>query len=203
MDVFNTHEGVAVPLDISNCDTDQIIPARYLRRAVDDPAYPTFLLHDLRFNSDGSEKDFVMNQAAFRDASIIVADRNWGCGSSRENAVTALAKNGFRVVIAPSFGDIHYNNCLKRGLLPIRLSTEACAELRQRLHEQPGTRLRVDLETQIVSGPGNWSERFEIDAFDKTRMLKGLDDIELTLEYANEIERYERTRSDRLGWAEL
>lgn len=203
MESFNVHSGVAVPIDISNCDTDQIIPARYLRRAVDDPAYASFLLHDLRYEADGTDKDFVLNRPEFSGASIIVANRNWGCGSSRENAVTALLKNGFKVVIAPSFGDIHYTNCVKRGVLPVRLSSETCTALRSRLHAEPGTTLNVDLETQIVSGPGNWSERFDIESFDKMRLQKGLDDTQLTLEYITDIDRYERDREHRLGWINL
>jgi 3-isopropylmalate/(R)-2-methylmalate dehydratase small subunit len=200
MDTFTDHTGVAVPLDIANCDTDQIIPARFLRRAVDDPDYARFLLADLRFNADGSERDFVLNQPAFRDASIVVADRNWGCGSSRENAVTALRKNGIRVVVAPSFGDIHYNNCIKRGVLPIRLSTQVCAELRSRLHANPGAELSADLESQILRGPGNLSYSFEIESFDKQRLLSGLDDIELTLRYGDEIRAFEQQRNTDFDW---
>ncbi|MEC8174878.1 MAG: 3-isopropylmalate dehydratase small subunit, partial [Pseudomonadota bacterium] len=106
MEKFSTFASVGVPIDIANCDTDQIIPARFLRRGKDDPEYSKFLFHDLRFNEDGSEKDFVYNKEPFRSGRIFVTDVNWGCGSSRENAVTALAANGVRSVIAPSIADI-------------------------------------------------------------------------------------------------
>ncbi len=200
MESFQRHRGIAVPIDIPNCDTDQIIPARFLRKPVDDPEYSSFLLHDLRFDASGNENDFILNQGAFRSASVIVAERNWGCGSSRENAVTALQANGFRVVIAPSIADIHYNNCIKRGLLPIQLDAALCAELRAKLHESPGTEIAVDLDSQVVTGPGNWSAKFSIDTNHKVRLLKGLDEIDLTLEYETDIEAYESTRSTRLAW---
>jgi len=206
MEPFTELEAVAAPIDIANCDTDQIIPARFLRRPVDDPDYPDFLFHDLRFRADGTRTDFILNQPPYAAARIIVTERNWGCGSSRENAVTALVKNGIRCVIAPSFGDIHYNNCLKRGVLPVRLADAECAALRAALHAAPGARVRVDLAGQRVTGPGGPGEPgdkeygFEIEPFDKVRLSKGLDDIDLTLEQIGEIERYERERPERLGW---
>ncbi|MEM7404662.1 MAG: 3-isopropylmalate dehydratase small subunit [Pseudomonadota bacterium] len=200
MDAFTLHTGIAVPLDIPNCDTDQIIPARFLRKPVDDPQYPRFFLADLRFDTDGSEKDFILNEAPFRNASVIVADRNWGCGSSRENAVTAMLKNNVAVVIAPSFGDIHYNNCVKRGLLPVRLSAEECAELRDYLKRNPGTQLTADLDDQVVSGAGNLSYRFEISSSDKQRLLTGLDDVDLTLRYQGDIEAFEKRRETEFDW---
>jgi len=145
LEPFTTFASVAVPIDIPNCDTDQIIPARFLRRAVDDPEYAKFLFHDLRFNADGSEKDFVFNKEPYRHGRIFVADVNWGCGSSRENAVNALDANGVRCVIAPSFGDIHFSNCIKNGILPVRLSSEACETLRRQLRDNPGAEIAVDL----------------------------------------------------------
>ncbi len=198
---FTTFASVAVPIDIANCDTDQIIPARFLRRPKTDPDFPSFLLHDLRFNPDGSEKDFVYNLAPYRQAGIFVADLNWGCGSSRENAVTALAANGVRAVIAPSFGDIHYSNCIKNGLLPIRLSSEACATLRRQLARSPGAEIAIDLEAQSLTGPDQTTYTFEIDAFDKHRMLNGLDDIGLTQQYDDQIARFAETYQTRYPWA--
>ena len=124
--IFADSQLFAVPIDIPNCDTDQIIPARFLRRAKDDPAYARFLLHDLRFHADDTETSFIFNQAPYTNAQILVCDINWGCGSSREAAVNALMANHIRAVIAPTFGDIHYSNCIKNGLLPVRLS---CCEL--------------------------------------------------------------------------
>ena len=200
MEPFTTLDAVAVPIDIANCDTDQIIPARFLRRPVDDPDYPRFLFHDLRFAPDGSSRDFVLDRPPYAGARIVVTERNWGCGSSRENAVTALEKNGIRCVIAPSFGDIHFNNCTKRGLLPVRLAEDDCARLRAQLHAEPGARIRVDLAGQQVTGPDGRGYRFEIEPFDKERLLEGLDDIDLTLQYAEAIDAYERARSERMDW---
>lgn len=201
LEPFTTFASAAVPIDIANCDTDQIIPARFLRRPGNDPAYPTFLFHDLRFEPDGSEKDFVYNKPAFRDAKIVVADVNWGCGSSRENAVTALKANGIRSVIAPSFGDIHYSNCIKNGVLPVRLSPEACAALRRQLHKSPGAEVAIDLDGQTLTGPDQTTYAFEIDPFDKHRLLNGLDEIGLTLEFEDEIAAFaERYRAER-RWA--
>ncbi len=200
MEPFTTLDAVAVPIDIANCDTDQIIPARFLRKAVDDPDYPRFLFHDLRFDVHGGEKDFVLNREPYRAARIIVTERNWGCGSSRENAVTALMKNDIRCIIAPSFGDIHFNNCLKRGVLPVRLSDDECAALRAQLHANPGARVQVDLSAQQLTGPEGRAYAFELDPFDKERMLTGLDDIDLTLQYAEAIDEFEAQRSQRIGW---
>ena len=163
MEPFKTLVSVAVPIDIANCDTDQIIPARFLRRGKDDPEYPRFLFHDLRFNEDGSEKDFVYNKAPYCEGRILVADVNWGCGSSRENAVTALVANDIRSIIAPSIADIHYNNCIKNGVLPIRLTEESCAKLRKQLREHPGAEVAIDLETQSVTGPNRSMYSFDLD----------------------------------------
>ena len=116
MEPFKTFKAMGVPIDIANCDTDAIIPARLLRHPSSHPDYPKFLFHDLRFNADGSEKDFIFNRAPYRDAKIVIADVNWGCGSSREHAVNALVANGIRVVIAPSVADIHRSNCVKKRI---------------------------------------------------------------------------------------
>ena len=202
MTPYRTFASKAVPIDIANCDTDQIIPARYLRRPDDDPDYASFLLHDLRFNADGSKKDFIFNQDAFRGAEIIVADENWGCGSSRENAVTALTANGIRAVIAPSFADIHYSNCIKNGVLPVRLPSRACDALRRQMHESPGAEIAIDLDGQSITGPDQTNYAFEIDAFDKHRLLNGLDDIGLTLEFDADIDAFaDRYKTER-AWAE-
>ena len=198
---FTTFASVAVPIDIANCDTDQIIPGRFLRRASTDPDYDRILFHDLRFNADGSEKDFVYNRAPYREGQIFVADINWGCGSSRENAVSVLTANGVRSVIAPSFGDIHYNNCIKNGVLPIQLSGEHCAFLRRQLRESPGAEIAIDLDTQSLTGPDQTSYAFEIDAFDKHRLLNGLDDISLTMEFEDKIADFAKSYAKRHGWA--
>ena len=199
---FTTFAAIAVPIDIANCDTDQIIPARFLRRPANDPAYKHFLLHDLRFNEDGSEKEFVVNKEPFRQGGIFVADINWGCGSSRENAAHALDKNGIRCVIAPSFGDIHYTNCVKNGILPIRLSSEDCETLRRQLWKNPGSEIAIDLNEQSVTGPDQKNYMFEINPFDKHRLLKGLDEIGLTMEFEKEISEFVDSYKNRFNWAE-
>jgi 3-isopropylmalate/(R)-2-methylmalate dehydratase small subunit len=199
---FTTLASVAVPIDIANCDTDQIIPGRFLRRAPTDPDYDRLLFHDLRFNADGGEKDFVFNKPSYLGAAIFVADINWGCGSSRENAVAVLTANGVRSVIAPSFGDIHYSNCIKNGVLPIQLSTEDCAKLRRQLRDSPGAEIAIDLETQSLTGPDQTSYGFEIDPFDKHRLLNGLDDIGLTMEFDDKIAAFTKTYRNKHGWVD-
>ena len=201
LEPFTTFASVAVPIDIANCDTDQIIPARFLRRPGNDPEYPTFLFHDLRFNEDGSEKDFVYNKPEFREGRIFIADVNWGCGSSRENAVTVLRANKVRSVIAPSFGDIHYSNCIKNGVLPLRLSSEACETLRRQLHESPGAEVAIDLDGQSLTGPDQTTYKFEIDAFDKHRLLNGLDEIGLTMKYEADIADFKSRYEAKHPWA--
>lgn len=200
MEPFTIFKAIAVPIDIPNCDTDQIIPVRFVRMAQDDPDYPKFFLHDLRFNDDGSEKDFIFNRAPFSEAKILVTDVNWGCGSSRENAVYTMAANGIRSVIAPSIADIHYNNCKKNGIVPAILDESVCVSLRRQLHASPGAEITVDLETQKVTGPDGSTFDFDIDPFDKHRLLKGLDDISLTLEYADAIEAFETRHESVSGW---
>lgn len=200
MDAFTTLKAVAVPVDIANCDTDQIIPARFLRKPVDDPDYPTYFFHDLRFDKNGEQTDFVLNRAPYQSAQILVTEKNWGCGSSRENAVTAMLKNGFRSVIAPSVADIHYSNCMKRGVLPVRLTEDECAHLRSELHDNPGAVIAIDLAAQSVVGSDGTVYQFDIDDFDKQRMLNGWDDIDLTLQYERELDDYEARRAQRMSW---
>jgi 3-isopropylmalate/(R)-2-methylmalate dehydratase small subunit len=201
LEPFTTFASAAIPIDIANCDTDQIIPARFLRRPGNDPEYPKFLFHDLRFETDGSEKDFVYNKPEFREARIVVADVNWGCGSSRENAVTALRANSIRSVIAPSFGDIHYSNCIKNGVLPVRLPSDVCEMLRGQLRESPGAEIAIDLDAQSLTGPDQTTYAFEIDAFDKHRLLNGLDEIGLTLEFEGDIARFRDQYKSKHAWA--
>lgn len=203
MEAFTTFKGAGIPIDIQNCDTDQIIPARFLRRDPEEEGYDRFLFHDLRFAEDGSEKaGFIFNDPAYRGASVLVADINWGCGSSRENAVYVLVSNGIRAVIAPSFGDIHYNNCMKHGILPVRLAKADCDTLRQQMHETPGAEIALDLETQTVTGPDGKSYGFEMDPFDKHRLLNGLDDIGLTLGHDGDIAAFEQKHRGDYGWLE-
>ena len=197
MEAFTSFKAMGIPVDIPNCDTDQIIPARLLRKPTSDPDYHRFLFHDLRFDAEGSEKpDFIFNREPYRDGKIIVADINWGCGSSREHAVDALVANGIRAVIAPSFGDIHYNNCMKHGVLPVRLSREDCDTLRRHMHEAPGAEIAIDLESQTVTALNGSTFKFEIASFDKHRMLNGVDDIGMTMQFDDEISKFESDRSD-------
>ena len=173
------------------------MPARFLRRSVSDPDYGTYFFHDLRFNTDGSEKpNFIFNQSPFRDGKIIVADINWGCGSSREQAVSVMVANGIRAVIAPSFGDIHYNNCMKYGVLPVRLSRDDCDTLRQHMHEAPGAEIEIDLDKQKVTALNGTTFGFEIGHFDKHRMLNGVDDIGMTMQFEDDIAEFEANRPD-------
>jgi len=156
--------------------------------------YADCLFHDLRFDRDGAKTDFVFNDSNYADAQIIVADHNWGCGSSREHAVWVLQANNIRCVIAPSFGDIHYNNCIKQGVLPVVLDSETCERLRAHLHEAPGEQIAIDLHAQTVTAINGTKFNFQIDAFDRQRLLQGLDDIGLTNEFSSHIDQFEIQR---------
>lgn len=200
MDPFVVLEGVAAPLDKSNVDTDQILPARFLRRPRKD-GYQAFLFRDSRFREDGSENpDFVLNQAPFRKARILVGDRNFGGGSSREQAPWGLTDYGIRCVIAADFGDIFYFNSLKCGLLPVQLDIDTCIKLRAQLHAQPGATMRVDLPKQTVTAPDGATYPFKIDAFRKHCLLEGLDDIGLTLQHDAAITAFEQAYRRRFEW---
>ena len=167
MEPFKRLDAVAATMPVPNVDTDQIIPARFLRKSRKD-GFGQYLFHDLRFDDGGREKpDFVLNRTGFRDAKVLVAERNFGCGSSREHAVYALWDYGFRAVIAPSFGDIFYGNSLKNGFLPVVLPADAAAELCGAIESSPGAHVAVDLEQQQVTGPDGTHYRFEIDPFRK------------------------------------
>jgi 3-isopropylmalate/(R)-2-methylmalate dehydratase small subunit len=201
MEAFATLRAAGIPIDIPNCDTDQIIPARFLRNLPEEGEYAHFLFHDLRYDDSGAERpEFILNHDAFRNGRIVVADVNWGCGSSRENAVDALLANGIRVVVAPSFGDIHFNNCVNRGVVPVRLPREVCDGLRAQLHAHPGCELAVDLDAQTLTEPSGAVHTFEIAAFDRHRLREGLDDVALTLEYSADIERFEERHSTDYDW---
>ncbi len=200
MQPFTKLTAVAAPLDMSNVDTDKIIPARFLRKARG-PGYERLLFHDIRYDADGKEKpDFVLNQTPYRNAKILVAGANFGCGSSREAAVYVLYDYGIRSVIAPSFGDIHYGNALQNGLLPVMLPDETVQKLRQQLHDQPGAQIAIDLESQTVTGPDGAAYRFEIDANHRERLLKGLDDIGLVMQNIKEIEAFEQGFHKEMPW---
>ncbi len=201
MEPFTTLTAVAAPYDRINVDTDQILPARFLLKRRTDPAYPTYLFRDLRFNSDGTEiPEFVLNQPAYRGAKIFVGNANFGGGSSREAAAIAFATYGIRCVIAVSFGDIFYNNCIKNGILPIRLAANAAESLRNQLHAKPGATLTVDLPSQTVTDVEGRSHAFDIDPFSKTCLLEGLSQIELTLRHKEAIDAFERRYRETVSW---
>jgi 3-isopropylmalate/(R)-2-methylmalate dehydratase small subunit len=192
MEPFTKLTAVAAPYDAVNADTDQIVPARFLKYARAPDGYGNYLFHDLRFDEAGGERpDFVLNQPAYRDAGILVTNTNFGCGSSREGAVYALADHGIRAVIGPSFGDIFYNNSLKNGLLPVVLGDEEAAALRAYLAAHPGAELTVDLEAQAVTAPDGTIHAFDLDPFWRDALLKGLDELGMTLELVPEIEAFE------------
>ena len=187
MEKFTVHTGVAVPLRRSDVDTDQIIPAEYLKRVTRTG------FEDGLFNAWRADPAFVLNDPAYAGASILVAGSRFGTGSSREHAVWALQDYGFRAVIAPSFGDIFRNNALKGGLLPVVLQEKAIAELWILVEEQPGVQLTVDLVQRAVLAPDH-SWEFSLDEHSRWRLMEGLDDIGLTLRHADEITAFEATR---------
>jgi 3-isopropylmalate/(R)-2-methylmalate dehydratase small subunit len=193
MEPFTVLTATAAPYDRLNVDTDQILPARYLLKRRTDPDYPTYLFHDLRFKSDGSEHaDFVLNQPAYRDAKIFVGNSNFGGGSSREAAAIAFDRYGVRCVIAPSFGDIFYNNCVKNGILPLRLPEAIVAAVRAQLHAQPGAALTVDLPAQTLTDVDGKRHGFDIDGFSKNCLVEGLSQIDLTLRRVDANEAFEQ-----------
>ncbi|MPZ42770.1 MAG: 3-isopropylmalate dehydratase small subunit [Betaproteobacteria bacterium] len=190
MNSFTSITAIAVPIDEPNVDTNQLCPTRF-NKVPRGPAYASILFHDRRFNADGSEKEHILNAEPFNRAQIIVADRNWGSGSSRESAVYALYEFGIRCVIAPSFADIHLNNCYKNGLLPVVLGEAECESMRRQLRDHPGATISVDLGAQTVTDQQGKVHRFEIHAVRKKSLLEGLDDIARTLQYKAAFEAFE------------
>jgi 3-isopropylmalate/(R)-2-methylmalate dehydratase small subunit len=200
MQPFRALDAVAAPMGVANVDTDQIIPARYLWRSRTD-GYGMHLFHDLRFDGDGVPRDgFVLNQPAFAGAGILVADRNFGCGSSREAAVWALADYGVRCVIASSFGDIFFNNSFKNGVLPIVLPQERVEALRTALERRQDLRIEIDLLNQTVIGPGGTVDHFDVDPLRKQLLLEGMDDITFTMQHADAIAAFDETYERAAPW---
>ena len=195
MTPFTTLTAIAVPLDLVNVDTDQVVPARFLRmpRA---SGYENYLFRDLR----DADPDFVLDRPAYRGARILVAAENFGCGSSREAAVWALAGSGLRAWIAPSFGDIFFENSFKNGVLAIVLPVERVAVLRALLAAQPGTEITIDLPSQAVRLPDGAVEHFEVDPFRKECLLSGIDEIDLTLRYEKAIADFEARQREESPW---
>jgi 3-isopropylmalate/(R)-2-methylmalate dehydratase small subunit len=191
MKPFTVHRGRVAPLDRINVDTDQIIPKQFLKR-IEKTGFGQFLFYDWRFTADGEKiADFVLHEPRYEGASILVAGKNFGCGSSREHAVWALADFGFRAVISSSFADIFANNCTKNGFLTVRLSEDEVAELMQRGEEIDDYALTIDLEKTEVRDDLGFQVKFSVDEFVRHCLLNGLDDIGLTLQHEAEIMAYE------------
>ena len=209
MRAFTQHKGVVAPLDRSNVDTDMIIPKQFLK-SIKRTGFGPNLFDQLRYldegkpDQDSSQRpinpDFVLNQARYQSASILLARRNFGCGSSREHAPWALEDFGFRAIIAPSFADIFYNNCFKNGLLPIVLDEKAVDQLFAEVQSSEGYELSADLEANTVTTPSGEVFEFEVDDFRRHCLLNGLDDIGVTLEDADAISAYEDSRRQTAPW---
>lgn len=206
---FTVHTGIAAPLDLANVDTDMIIPKQFLK-SIKRTGFGKNLFDELRYEDEGQpdqectgrplRQDFVLNQPRYQGTSVLLARQNFGCGSSREHAPWALDDFGIRVIIAPSFADIFYNNCFKNGLLPIVLHEEEVDQLFREVNSTEGYQLTVDLEAQTVTTPSGTSFSFLVDTFRKHCLLKGLDDIGLTLEEADRIRAYEEKRQQTAPW---
>ena len=209
MEKFIREGGLVAPLDRANVDTDQIIPKQFLK-SIKRSGFGPNLFDEWRYLDEGQpgqdnskrplNKEFVLNQPRYQGASILLARRNFGCGSSREHAPWALLDFGFRAIIAPSFADIFFNNCFKNGVLPIVVSEEVADELFKAVAANVGYRLTVDLAEQKIIRPDGAAIAFEIDAFRKHCLLNGLDDIGLTLQDAGAIREYEKARQQREPW---
>ncbi len=200
MDKFTTLTGVAAPMPIINIDTDMIIPKQYLK-TIKRTGLGEALFSEMRYHEDGSENaEFVLNKPAYRDAKIIVAGDNFGCGSSREHAPWALLDYGVSCIIATSFADIFYNNCFKNGVLPIRVSEEEVSKLMEDAERGANATMTIDLKAQEIKGPDGGVISFEIDAFRKHCMLNGLDDIGLTMEKVDSITAFEAKTQESRPW---
>lgn len=209
MDKFISLKGIVIPLDRSNVDTDAIIPKQFLK-SIKRSGFGPNLFDDWRYMDTGEpgmdnstrplNPDFVLNQDRFKGASILLARKNFGCGSSREHAPWALQDYGFRVIIAPSFADIFFNNCFKNGVLPIVLAESVVDQLFNEVDASPGYQLDVDLDAQTITTPGGDVISFDVDKFRKHCLLNGLDDIGLTLQHVDEIRAYEEKRRQETPW---
>ena len=191
---FQKHTGLVAPLNRANVDTDQIIPKQFLKR-IERTGFGQFLFYDWRYLPDGQPNpSFVLNEPRYQGASILIADKNFCCGSSREHAPWALSEFGFRAIIAPSFADIFANNCFKNGMLPITLTADQVAEIMRRAQQQEGYQLTIDLERQTLEDSEGLSILFVVSEFQRYCLLEGLDDIGLTLRHEDAISAYEAGR---------
>ena len=200
MEKFTQITGVAAPLNMINVDTDMVIPKQFLT-TIERSGLGRGLFFEMRFDSDGNENpDFVLNKPQYRNAKILVAGENFGCGSSREHAPWALLDFGITCVIAPSFADIFYNNCFKNGILPIKLPPEDVAKLFDDAERGANATLTIDLEAQTIKGPDGGTLHFDIEPFRKHCLLNGLDDIALTMEHADKIDSFEEGHKITQPW---
>lgn len=200
MDKFDKLTGVAAPMNMINVDTDMIIPKNFLK-TIKRSGLGKNLFDEMRYDRDGNENpDFVLNKPAYRNAKILVAGDNFGCGSSREHAPWALLDFGIRCVISTSFADIFYNNCFKNGILPIKVSKEDLAELMDDAERGANATLSIDLESQTIAGPDGGEVKFEVDEFKKYLLLNGLDDVGLTMQKADKVESYEEKQKASQPW---
>ncbi len=198
MQPFRTLTALAMPLDRANVDTDQIIPKQFLKR-IERTGYGDFLFFDWRQTPDGAPvKDFVLNDPRYTDAQVLIAGKNFGCGSSREHAAWALSDYGFRCVIAPTFADIFFSNAGKNGILLVKLSEEQVAGLMRKAQSIPNYKLTVSLEDQTITDEHGFSAKFETDPFRRYCLMEGLDDIGLTLRYAAELDAFEKEHDEAL-----
>ena len=202
MEPFIKHTGIAVPLDRVNVDTDAIVPKQFLRK-IERTGFGAHLFHEWRYKDyEGTTEnpEFILNKPAFRKATVLLARDNFGCGSSREHAPWALFDYGFRAIIAPSFADIFYNNCVKNGILLVRLETRVIDELFRQVEQKPGVTITADLEKQVVIGPDGKECPFDINSFAKACLLKGLDQIGWTQQFEDRIVSFEKKRSKEKPW---
>ncbi|TJZ92557.1 3-isopropylmalate dehydratase small subunit [Paracoccus gahaiensis] len=200
MDKFTTLTGIAAPMPLVNIDTDMIIPKQFLK-TIKRSGLGVNLFDEMRYDREGREiPDFVLNKPAYRDAQILIAGDNFGCGSSREHAPWALLDFGIRCVISTSFADIFFNNCFKNGILPVVLPQAAVDALMEDAERGANARITVDLETQTVTASDGTSHAFEVDAFRKHCLMNGLDDIGLTMEKAPAIDRFEDGMAQARPW---
>ena len=200
MEKFDKHRGVAAPLNMINIDTDKLIPKQFLK-TIKRTGLGKHLFNEIRFNADGSEnEDYVLNKPAYREASILVAGDNFGCGSSREHAPWALLDYGVKCVISTSFADIFFNNCFKNGILPIVVSKEELDQLMDDADNGANSILDIDLENQQIGRPNGETINFEIDEFRKHCLINGLDDIGLTMQKQSNIDNFEKKREAEKPW---
>jgi 3-isopropylmalate/(R)-2-methylmalate dehydratase small subunit len=199
---FTLLTAVAAPLEIAKIDTGMILPGRYMRRhRRPGHDYGEAFLHDLRFDEGGHQRrDFVLNRPAFRDAKILVTDSDFGCGSSREGAAFAVMDFGLRALVGPSFGEIFQVNCIQNGIPAITLAEAAIHDLWRQLKERPGAEVTIDLPNQVLIDPDKVVHTFDISPLRKDRLLRGIDDIDVTLEYRDAIESFEAKRRAAIPW---